>query len=317
MKLAFTSCSCIQADRRQPVWALIATQQPDRLLLTGDQIYVDATYTSHPKTWPEYPFLGHLGALYRAQLAVPAFASLIATVPADAIWDDHDFLWNEHYREKAIEKKVYRGHVRATRAAFRAFVEALGRGGAPGYPASDADPALNRPGEPPPGYRWRDLGAGLRLHLTDGRSWRIRRTLLGAEQRRQIAQSMDSSPAETVHLLASGSVLRNSGLFGERWDAFEDFHWLKALALRHRILVLSGDLHENRFDAIEVAPGRWLFDATASGAAVRKGVLLGGRRCNHGLLEADATHLTLTLHESGTPSHGTPLRIERQRWLRA
>lgn len=53
-----------------------------------------------------------------------------------------------------------------------------------------------------------------------------------------------------MHLLASGSVLRGEGQ--ERWAQFDDLAWLTDLARRHHHLVLSGDIHRNRFDSIDL-----------------------------------------------------------------
>ena len=50
------------------------------------------------------------------------------------------------------------------------------------------------------------LADDLKLHLTDGRSWRIGKDLLGAAQRALIEAKMAEAPA-AVHLIASGSVV--------------------------------------------------------------------------------------------------------------
>lgn len=315
MKIAFTSCMNIQVYPRQPLWGRIAAQSPQHLVLTGDSIYLDVPVGGgmHPKQMTDNQFmtLGH--GLYRAQLQEPGFNALVRQVPTYAIWDDHDFLWNEAYREKAITRtNLYAGTIRATRALFRSFCEALQARDPDQFPTDTSAGSLWRPVEDPPGYRFVDLGGNVALHLTDGRSWRLKRELLGADQRQRIAAQMAALPADTVHLLASGSVLQRA--HGEQWASFNDFEWLKGLARQYKILALSGDIHDNDLTSIEVGPGRYLFDATASGAAVNKLVELGPPRQNHGLLDIDAATVQVVLYAAGVPDNRTPRRLDRQRW---
>lgn len=316
MKIAFTSCMSSTVFEQQPVWDRIAAQQPDRLLLLGDSVYLDIRpyvgEAGHPREMGPADFMQHLLGRWQLQLDQPQFRALVQRVPTDAVWDDHDFLWDESHGEKAIEKRVYREHVRASRAVFNAFRRTLDARLAPGsFPTAYNDALLYRPDEPPPGYRLRVLAPDLRLHLTDGRSWRVRRDLLGAEQRARIAAEMQAAP-DAVHLLASGSVLRGAGQ--ERWEQFDDLAWLTALARRHRILVLSGDIHRNRFDSIDLGQGRWLHDATASGAAIRTLVSTGEHCENHGLLTVDGGALRLAFFSRGQPDAVGPCAIDRASW---
>lgn len=314
MKIAFTSCMSTTVFRDQPVWDQIRAQQPDRLVLTGDSIYIDAPpYAVHPKQMSDNDFAQHVFGRWRDLLAQPQFAALVRAVPTDAIWDDHDFLWNEHYEERAIRRKVYRGLIRASRALFNAYCRALDARLAPGsFPAAYNDASLWQPDEPPPGYKFRDLGQGIVLHLTDGRSERVDRTLLGARQRDQIAAQMAARPSDTVHLLASGSVVEAN--CGDQWGTFDDHAWLLDLARHYKIMVLSGDIHDNVFDAIDVGNGRYLFDATASGAAIRRLMTLLSPLQNYGLLDIDDHELRVSLYSFGQLSYGPPVRIDRQRW---
>ncbi|MFG6430006.1 alkaline phosphatase D family protein [Pelomonas parva] len=314
MRIAHTSCFSATVFREQPVWRHILAARPDRLVLTGDAIYIDElTSPLHPKQLSEYEFVELVAEKYRRQLGQPDFAALIAQVPTVAIWDDHDFLWNESYEEKAITRKVYAGLIRASRALFNAFCAHL-EGRAP-FPASNSDARFWQAGEPAPGYRQVVLDppgqAPLRLHLTDGRSWRLRRALLGEAQRRQIQEAIEGAPPDTVHLLASGSVLEAHK--GDCWANFEDLAWLKSLAAVHRIACLSGDIHNVDFQAIDTGPWR-LFDFTASGAAIRKAIWVGSTCQNYGLVDIDAQNLTASWFEFGQPSPLAPVSIDRATW---
>jgi len=318
MKIAFTSCMSSTVFKQQPVWDQIAAQQPDRLLLLGDSMYIDAppypAEATHPKKLAPVDFLQHLLARWKLQLDQPQFRALVQQVPTDAIWDDHDFLWDECYGEKAIEKVIYKDNVRTTRALFNAFRRTLdARLAAGSFPGAYNDAVINQADEPPPGYRVRTLANDLMLHLTDGRSWRIRKELLGAAQRTQIEAELAKAPA-AVHLLASGSVLRDDA--GERWETFNDFAWLQGLARQYKILVLSGDIHRNRFQSHDLGNGRWLHDATASGAAICQLVAVGDKCQNYGLLGTDATRLRLDFFSFGQPDPAVGARvIDRSSWL--
>ena len=315
MKIAFASCMSSTVFAQQPVWDQIAARQPDRLLLLGDSMYIDAPpfpNGEHPKTAAPTDFLLHLLARWRNQLDQPQFRALVKAVPTDAIWDDHDFLWDEHYGEKAITRKIYADHVRSSRALFNAFCRTLNARLAPGsFPEAYNDASINQRDEPPPGYKHRSLEPGLQLHLTDGRSWRLGRDMLGKAQQAQIEARLAEAP-DAVHLLASGSVLRADS--DARWEQFDDFAWLLALARRYKILVLSGDIHANRFQAIDLGDGRWLFDATSSGAAIQKLIGIGSKCQNYGLLSTSPAQLRLDFFSHGTPDSVGSWAIDRQRW---
>jgi alkaline phosphatase D len=316
MKIAFTSCMSFTVFAQQPVWDQIAAQRPDRLLLLGDSIYIDGppfpNGNTHPKHLTPNDFLLHVLERWRTQLDQPQFRALVRSVPTDAIWDDHDFLWDESYGEGAIERVIYRDNVRTSRALFNAFQRTLDARLAPGsFPAAYNDASINQPNEPPPGYRHKVLASDLHLHLTDGRSWRIGRELLGPAQRAQIEATLAAAPT-AVHLIASGSVVQADD--DARWALFDDHAWLLALARRYKILVLSGDIHANRFKSTNLGDGHWLHDATASGAAVCKLVSVGSKCQNYGLLTTDPATLRLDFFSHGTPDSVGAWAIDRASW---
>lgn len=315
MRIAFTSCMNATAFKKQPVWKSIGELNPDHLVLLGDSVYLDVPWGPgqvHPKQLSDNEFVVHGLGRYTAQLAVPEFAKLVSKVPTHPIWDDHDFLWNESYEERAIGRKVYAGKIRATRSLFKCYAETLQLRLAQGsFPTAANDWRLWTDPEPPPGYRFVDLGKGVMLHLTDGRSWRIRKTLLGAAQRQAIAERMALMPPETVHLMASGSVVQMEK--GDAWSRFDDFDWLCELARKHNILVLSGDIHDNRPSMLDLGEGKFLFDATASGAAVGTLVVLGQPLQNFGVVDISDELVEIHFMGMGAPNR-PPMRIHRSTW---
>ena len=154
MKIAIASCSNPNNYPNQPVWSHISAKKPDALVLLGDTIYLDVPWATtfngemiHPSDADAADFLKHGLRLYRAQLGQSGFAALIKNVAKTyAIWDDHDFLWNNAAGD-ALPKNVYRDHFQATRALFKAFREAIGAKDPSIFPALDTDPRLHDPAE--------------------------------------------------------------------------------------------------------------------------------------------------------------------------
>lgn len=309
MRIAIASCSNPNNYPNQPVWTNIAKKSPDALVLLGDTIYLDIPWVSisptemvHPSDADAMAFLEHGHRLYQAQLARPPFAALVANVAQTyAIWDDHDFLWNGAAGD-ALPQIVFRDHIRATRALLRIFRETLASRNPASFPGKPTDARLHVPYESPPGNTTVELDDTACLHLTDGRSFRNKHHLLGSAQRSQIAAEMQKWP-DRIHLVASGSVF--NGDRGDRWSAFpEDFEWLKAMAVNHRIVVLSGDVHENRIPPpFKVAGGHDILEITSSGAAVGTLVAMGKQKHNFGLVEIASGSIVLSTFKdrSGVP----------------
>ncbi len=94
--IAFGSCG----DQRnpQPVLERVAEKKPDVFLFLGDNIYAD-TYSMDTLKM-DYDMLG----------AKPEFQKLKAATKIYAIWDDHDFGWNDsgrHYPFKEESKEIF------------------------------------------------------------------------------------------------------------------------------------------------------------------------------------------------------------------
>jgi alkaline phosphatase D len=313
MRIAFTSCFSTAVFPQQPIWSDIAASNPDVLVLLGDSMYLDcgnAMTTSRVQEMSEHEFAQHAYAQYQEQLRQPDFSALIARrgLRTYAIWDDHDFLWNDACGADVMKNPAQRPLVYVSRAMFAAYRAALA-----GTPLPAALPAWG-PATPAPGYQHVPLGEGVHLHLTDGRSSRRRggKVFLGKDQLDAIEAAMQAAGPGASHLLASPTVVERGG--AESWlKCKPEYDRLLDLAKRHNILVLSGDVHD--FNVVSYPVGnRQLHEATASGAAIRRAVTVGSEQRNWGLLEIDAGNIGVTMFEWGESR--LPCRIDRQSWVR-
>ncbi len=110
MKLAFTSCMDAVRVPDQPIWDQIRAEQPDVLLLLGDQIYMDwgdlggSDWRSdfHDNPGAMLPrFARDMHRRYALQWGVASFRNLVCSLAGRAdpscllvTWDDHDYAWN-------------------------------------------------------------------------------------------------------------------------------------------------------------------------------------------------------------------------------
>lgn len=318
-KLAFASCMCTAAFKKQPVWDDIAAHQPDALVLLGDSVYTDIHAPSDPQTMGDDEFARYLFSLYSDLLAQPQFAKLVKSLPPGrvfSIWDDHDFLWDNALGAEARANPLHRGKVRLSTAFQEAFRRTLAQGLAPGsFPAAYTDPVFWQVPDVPLSTPSIALAQDVWLHLCDVRTFRTRtwllaesrRTLLGPAQRAQVAASIQAHP-QALHLLASGTTLAG-------WKRYaRDLSWLHQLASQQRMLVLSGDIHRNEVDAFHT--GGWpLHEVTSSGAAVRDAVIAGAMQQNFGLLEIDADVVQARLFRKGAQQKALARTYDRQTWL--
>ena len=189
MKIAFTSCMSATAyPSSQKVWSHIAAQQPDAMVLLGDSIYNDVWPLpddlghTHPSEdqYQDHAFAVHMHRRYQKQLAIPDFAQLIHNVPTYAIWDDHDFLWNDAGMREALHPS-HRGAALYSANLMRCWRAALlGHKAFPSSVNTPGDPRVQATYPPPadntgfaslmPGYSVVKLGPQVWLHLSDGRS---------------------------------------------------------------------------------------------------------------------------------------------------
>lgn len=315
MRIAFASCLSTRVFADQPVWDWIAERQPDHLVLLGDSLYLDLAGPTHPTQMGEAEFAALLYTLYAELIAQPQFAALVRALSAGhvhAIWDDHDFLWND--ANGAEVHPLHSGKLRLSTAFLEAFRAALAQRFAPGsFPSGSDDARFWDPQQPPAATPSLRLAPTLWLHLSDGRSVRTgtwltpeaKRTLFGAAQRDRFAVAIKAAP-DALHLWASGSTLAGYQRYTRDWE------WLVALAARQRMLVLSGDIHKNNLDAFHT--GGWpLHEATSSGAAVKDAVIVGRARRNFGLVDVSDDRVSIELFKH----NAVELRrvLDRATWL--
>jgi len=314
MKIAFTSCMDTLNKPDQKAWYAMHDQNPDQIVLLGDSIYMDYEWGHNleerhkqPK-WMTMPdFSERMHTRYQAQWNVASFKQAIANRPVHAIWDDHDFAWNNARGAgpDSGDELAYDYVQRLSREQFRVWREELARvpkRAYPGNPAPDGEVAGDKNAVSIASTV--ALSPGIVIHLTDGRSFREEKhgKLLGDAQRTALDQAFQSGE-DQIHIVASGSVL-------ESWEESheDDFRWLRDWSQKRRILVLSGDIHEPRFLQ---PPQSRLFEATASAMAQEPAI--GPKKCDvFGMLHIDHDALRIELFENTTllSSH----RIDRTRW---
>ena len=319
MRIAFVSCMFTALYPDQPVWSWIAAKQPDRLVLLGDSTYFDIDTASHPRDMPEWEFAQHIYQRYADLIAQPQFAALVAAMPpgtVNAIWDDHDFLWNDATGGDRNIRTVHGGKMRLAAACLEAFRAALQQQFAAGsFPPDAGDAALWNMNQPPLTTPSLQLEPDLWLHLSDGRTNRTstflvaesKRTIFGDAQKAAFAQTIGNAP-QAVHLWASGSTMAGY----QRYT--KDVGWLMGLAAQARVLMLSGDIHRNALDAFTNGPNRFaLHEATSSGAAVKDAVVAGAMRQNFGILDVGPQQIDISLFNRNRLELSRT--IFRQTWL--
>lgn len=289
MRIVFTSCCDALHDAGQVAWDQVRTLAPRHIVLLGDNIYMDFKFSRHlndkqvRKLKPE-EFARLMHRRYAAQWAVKGFRQAIGAARVHAIWDDHDFAWNNARGAGPDDGRAFvpDDRRRIARALFQQFREALSDQVAdyPPYALADAAQVPDLGGI----HDHVDLDHGLRLHLLDGRSFRDGASeLLGPAQRQAVEATW--LPAPGLNLVASGGTLQDD------WSACRDLDWLREQARRHRILVLSGDIHELRFSEAYGIP-----EATASAMAQPKFSWWFGKRTDaFGVLDVTPEHLQLSL----------------------
>jgi len=214
MKIAFASCSKIQNQKIQPAWKAIEDENPDHLLLLGDNVYSPWWRWSHRK----------MKKKYQRQFKETNFKSLIQKVPFNAIWDDHDFGPNNikgaHVSEKRKKKSL---------ELFHRYMNC----------------STNLP------YVYHSFEIGdVKVIMLDVRYYREKphfkkdATILGVAQEQWLEQELQHSKKYTI--VCSGSCLTNGTEKLEKYDSYYP-KLCSLLKGKERTLFLSGDIHENEF----------------------------------------------------------------------
>jgi PhoD-like phosphatase/Alpha/beta hydrolase of unknown function (DUF900) len=277
MKIVFTSCMDAERRPRQPIWAEIASKNPDLVMLLGDQIYMDWGDLSE-SNWKRRirkqgkpalnDYAQEMHDRYKAQWEVKEFRKFItefvaAKGPQNLIltWDDHDCAWNNCVGAAPIagipDEHGVPNEVKAiSYALFQQFVGVLkspgGNNSYPGLPNSFA-PVLNgAPGLeafgklPAPANPQVDFALlDTRWHRTE----RLGRDLLGPAQRQKLL-ALAQKP-EGLLIVAGGTpmhyqfAISNQGWYSEDEKLkYRDYDEFLSDAKRP-VLYLSGDVHKN------------------------------------------------------------------------
>ena len=270
MKLAVVSCAKLQQTNPQPVWAEIMAEVPDVLLLLGDNIYLDEDHHQDPAA-----LAAELRARYRAQFAEPNFAALLSDLRARggellAIYDDHDFLGNDHYGgdlDPALG-------IEARKEFVRAF-----------EPTRTGDDV----------YNIRRVGPA-DIIVLDARFYRSspslssgdRDAVLGAKQWAWFEQAVAASSAD---YLVVGSSTTGHTWGNESWEQYPlAFKRLRGLlGGRRGALLVTGDVHRNA-----VYDDSGIVEIVCSGVA-RDSIVFQRPRKNYAILTFGALDLRVEL----------------------
>lgn len=304
MRIAFTSCASVNLVPKQPIWDDIRASAPDHVVLLGDNFYNDVPNVSMAQLqgMSDWEFAEHLFVRYQQQLNEPRFRKLVATpgIQLHAIWDDHDFAWNDADGGRMLADPKQADKVKLSTSFMRAFRKALTVKDLGTFPSSAGAPELwadyVAPSFEPLGAQSIPLEADGRawLHLTDGRTLRKKPQMLGEAQRAQLAQSFASNPG-ALHIIASGVTFSQ----GDGWHKYPtDRAWLAQAAGDHGWLMLSGDIHSNGLLEHKLSAKGRLAEATASGAAIHaylNNLVPGPEVRNHGLLEIEPDQIRIRL----------------------
>ena len=243
LRIAFGSCARVQLDDRQPVFDAIAAMEPDLFLWLGDNIYADSD--------AEVAFTD----MYARQRSVGSLQPLLQSVPQLAIWDDHDFGYNDSdgaNPAKAMTLKLFRRWW--------------------------ANPAAGLPDTP--GVFFRHGFGPVDIFMLDGRYHRDSpsapdgpaKTMLGAAQKAWLKRELKASRA-TFKLLVSGTGWSCAERGGDSWAMYLDERDELLNFIRdNRItgcLGISGDVHMGEANCVPWSEkgGYDFYDLVSSGLA--------------------------------------------------
>lgn len=290
-RIAFGSCCRVQYDAEQPIWNAVRQLEPDMFFWLGDNIYADS----------DQPAV--LADLYGRGRVVERLIPLLRSTPQLAIWDDHDFGYNDSdgtspYKEAALK-------------VFRNFW---------------ANPSYGEAQNP--GVYFKQSYGGVDFFFLDGRYHRdpivkadtTQKTMLGAAQKRWLKRELAASKSPFKVLVSGGgwSTAENEK-GGDSWGVFlternEIFDFIRDNKIGG-VFCISGDSHMGELNCIprSQAGGYDIYDFCSSPLAqmpANKNLRQGPevrirdtwtRSVNVGLMQFDMTGetptLTYTLHD--------------------
>ncbi len=255
MKVAFASCAKIQDYPDQPAWKRIEDEEPDYLLLLGDNVYAPNKGLH----------LDQLRARYAEQFDEPNFKSLVNNpkIKVHAIWDDHDFGSNNCHGAE-IDDDAYKAGAKALFFKYMLFGE--------------RDPATATTVY----HAFEDADADVKFIMLDTRMYRQKpgpsNSILGKDQEDWFEAELNGSTRD-ITVVCSGSVLAKGG--DEQWQQYEKYYEkiVKAFKAKGKVLFLAGDIHRNAFNKHD-----GFFEAISS-AVARGSVINPAIRNNYGIIE--------------------------------
>lgn len=276
-KIAIASCCKIQMVPDQSGWKDIEDENPDLLLLLGDNVYMNNGKWDHKG----------MEKRYKQQMKDPYFASLIKKVPYLATWDDHDFGPND---TNGAEIKDWQR--RKSRSLFRKYMR---------------DSRLKSKIKVPKtmGIHYSYEIDDIKIIMLDVRYFRTGKkrkhaTMLGENQEQWLWEELENNKKYT--LVAGGSPIGTPGPDGTgyegAWAGYPRFlsEFRKRVTRDHKVLVLGGDIHKNKFKSHSD-----FFEVVSSGIGrpqmfgkwpnQRKGKPMH----NYGILEFDSTRIKVAL----------------------
>lgn len=248
------------------------------LTMGGDQVYADQIWEAVPsiKKWAQKSRSKRITApftitmkkevddfyfkLYCERWSQPEVQKMFSSVPTIMMWDDHDIFdgWGSHL-EAEQASPVFQGIFDSAKRHFNCFQQQLS--------AAERHPfSLGTPQSFSTGF----VVGKLALLVLDMRSERTNNQVLSAETWKSLYQWMDTLPetAQHVYILSSIPVVHPDfgliegllGVFpgqqeleddlrdhwhsrGHRAERLRLIHRLLVLSEKHRVTILSGDVH--------------------------------------------------------------------------
>jgi alkaline phosphatase D len=248
-KIAFGSCN--RQNLPQPLWDVIAQDQPDLWIWLGDNIYGDAND------------MAVLKAKYDLQLQQEGYKKFTAQVPVIGTWDDHDFGRNDagkSYPFKKASQQLALDFLKEPANSARRQQEGI-------YTAYDYQ--LKK-------KMVKVLLLDIRYHQDslqrDSTKQYIPNTegdILGEAQWQWLENQLRTSTAD-VHIIGSGiQIIPDQHPF-EKWGNFPNARQrlfdLLVKTQAKGVLLLSGDRHTGEVSKLEVAGLDYpLYEITSSG----------------------------------------------------
>lgn len=225
-RVAFGSCCRIQFDREQRIFHAIRQTEPDMFLWLGDNIYADSDYPPA------------IADLYQRGRVVESLEPMLRTTPQLAIWDDHDFGYNDSDGTSPFKADALR--------VFRNFWAN------PSYGEADN-----------PGLYFKHSYGGVDFFFLDGRYHRDKanapdgpgKTMLGAKQKAWLKRVLKASRAPFKIMVSGGgwsSAEAQGG--GDSWAVYqternEIFDFIRDEKIGG-VVCISGDSHMGELNCI-------------------------------------------------------------------